>query len=64
MKVHKVFDRIVALLEEMNLIDKASCISQAGIAKLRKIFKDIRNVKQEDLKLFFNSDSEKMTGND
>jgi precorrin-2/cobalt-factor-2 C20-methyltransferase len=51
MKVHKVFDRIVALLEEMNLIDKASCISQAGM-ETEKIFKDIRNVKQEDLSYF------------
>jgi len=51
MKVHKVFDQIVALLQEMNLIDKASCISQAGM-ETEKIFKDIRNVKQEDLSYF------------
>jgi len=51
MKVHKVFDQIVALLQEMNLIDKASCISQAGMES-EKIFKDIRNVQQEDLSYF------------
>ncbi len=51
MKVHKVFDQIVSLLQEMNLIDKASCISQAGM-ETEKIFKDIRNVKQEDLSYF------------
>jgi precorrin-2/cobalt-factor-2 C20-methyltransferase len=51
MKVHKVFDQIVDLLQEMDLIDKASCISQAGMED-EKIFKDIRNVKQEDLSYF------------
>jgi len=51
MKVHKAFDQIVDLLQEMNLINKAACISQAGMED-EKIFKNIRDVKQEDLSYF------------
>ncbi|MBI5098399.1 MAG: precorrin-2 C(20)-methyltransferase [Nitrospirae bacterium] len=51
MKVHKAFDQIVDLLQEMNLINKAACISQAGMED-EKIFKNIKDVKQEDLSYF------------
>lgn len=51
MKVHKTFDQIVALLQDMGLIDKAACISQAGMED-EKIFKNIKDVKQEDLSYF------------
>jgi precorrin-2/cobalt-factor-2 C20-methyltransferase len=51
MKVHKAFDQIVDLLQEMDLINKAACISQAGMED-EKIFKNIKDVKQEDLSYF------------
>lgn len=51
MKVHKVFEQIVELLQGINLIDRAVYISQASMDK-EKIFKNIKDVKKEDLNYF------------
>jgi len=51
MKVHKVFDQVLELLDEMRLSDKAAYISRAGMDEER-VFKDIRGVRPEDLNYF------------
>lgn len=51
MKVHKVFNEIRKTLNEMNLLDNAVYITQAGM-KDEKIFKNIRDVKEKDLNYF------------
>ncbi|MDI6735170.1 MAG: precorrin-2 C(20)-methyltransferase [bacterium] len=51
MKVHKVFDNILKILTTKNLLDKAIYVSRAGMDDER-IFKDIRDVCEEDLNYF------------
>lgn len=51
MKVNKVLNDIVRLLAEMDLVDKAVCISRAGMDD-EKIFHDIREIKQDTLNYF------------
>jgi precorrin-2/cobalt-factor-2 C20-methyltransferase len=51
MKVHKVFGDIMKILESVNLIDKAIYISRAGMDD-EKIFKNIRDVREENLNYF------------
>ncbi|MBU0600752.1 precorrin-2 C(20)-methyltransferase [bacterium] len=51
MKVHKVFGDIVKALTSMGMLDRATYISRAGMED-EAIFKDIRDVKAEDLNYF------------
>ncbi len=51
MKVHRVFDKILKTLEEMNLLNNSIYISRAGM-KDERIFKDLRDMKEEDLNYF------------
>jgi len=51
MKVNKVFNEILKLLSEMDLVGNAVCVSRAGMED-EKIFKDIREIKQEALNYF------------
>lgn len=51
MKVNKVFNEIVTILSEMNLIGNAVCISRAGMED-EKVIKDIKTIQQEGLNYF------------
>lgn len=51
MKVHRVFDRVRNILNDMSLTDNAVYISRAGMDD-EKIFRDIKNLKREDLNYF------------
>ena len=51
MKVNKVFNEIVRLLSEMNMSQKAVCISRAGMED-EMIFDNILEIKQEELNYF------------
>ncbi len=51
MKVNRVFGRMVEVLEEMNLVSNAVCVSRAGMEDER-IFRDIRTLKEEDMNYF------------
>ena len=51
MKVSKVFNEIVDMLSDMNLIENAVCISNAGTDD-EKIFRNIREAGEEDLNYF------------
>ncbi|RJQ18083.1 MAG: precorrin-2 C(20)-methyltransferase [Nitrospiraceae bacterium] len=51
MKVHKVFDRVVELLREMDLTGKAVYVGRAGMED-EKIVRDIQSMKREDLSYF------------
>ncbi len=51
MKVNKVLNKIVQLLTEMGLVEKAVCVSRVGMSD-EKIMKDIREIKQEELNYF------------
>lgn len=51
MKVHRVFDNVLNILNEMNLTNNAVYISRAGMED-EKIFKNIRSVKKDDLDYF------------
>jgi precorrin-2/cobalt-factor-2 C20-methyltransferase len=51
MKVHRVFDKVLKILDGMNLTDNAVYISRAGMAD-EKIFKNIRDIKEGDLNYF------------
>ena len=51
MKVHRVFDIILKILDELNLTDKAAYVVKAG-TESEKIFKNINEVKKEDLNYF------------
>lgn len=51
MKVHRVFDKVRDILEDMNLIDNTIYICRAGM-KDEKIFRDIRGVGEDDLNYF------------
>ncbi|PKL51979.1 MAG: precorrin-2 C(20)-methyltransferase [Nitrospira bacterium HGW-Nitrospira-1] len=51
MKVHKVFDKVLNMLNEMNLTGNAVYISRAGMED-EKIFHSITDVKEDDLNYF------------
>ena len=51
MKVHGVFNSVRNILNDMNLADNAVYISRAGMDD-EKIFRDIKNIKLEDLNYF------------
>jgi len=51
MKVHKVFDKVLKTLTEMNLVKNAVYISRAGMDE-EIIIRDIRDVKADDLNYF------------
>jgi precorrin-2/cobalt-factor-2 C20-methyltransferase len=51
MKVHKVFNNILKTLNEMNLLKNAVYVSKAGMEDER-VFKNIMDVKPEDLNYF------------
>ncbi|WP_333652671.1 precorrin-2 C(20)-methyltransferase [Dissulfurispira sp.] len=51
MKVHRVFDRVLTILNEMNLTNNAVYVSRAGMDD-EKIFKNIRDIKEGDLNYF------------
>jgi precorrin-2/cobalt-factor-2 C20-methyltransferase len=51
MKVHRVFDKVLKILDGMNLTDNAVYISRAGMDD-EKIFKNIRDIKESDLNYF------------
>jgi precorrin-2/cobalt-factor-2 C20-methyltransferase len=51
MKVHMVFDRVLTILNEMNLTNNAVYVSRAGMAD-EKIFRNIRDIKETDLNYF------------
>ncbi|MBI5101073.1 MAG: precorrin-2 C(20)-methyltransferase [Nitrospirae bacterium] len=51
MKVHRVFDKVVGILDEMGLLSNAVYIARAGMAD-EKIFTDIRNIREDDLNYF------------
>ncbi len=51
MKVHRTFENILRVLAEMNLLDRATYVSKAGMED-EKIFKHIRDVREEDLNYF------------
>ena len=51
MKVNKVLGEIIKLLEEMNLIGNAVCVSRAGMED-ETIYRDITKIKQEGLNYF------------
>ncbi len=51
MKVHKAFDNVLQTLNEMNFQDNAVYISKAGMED-EKIFRNILDVKKEDLNYF------------
>lgn len=51
MKAHRVFEKILATLDEMGLTSNAVYISQAGMEE-EKIVRDIKNLKGEELNYF------------
>jgi len=51
MKVHRVFDMVLHVLDEMRLTEKAVYVSRAGMDD-EKIFRNIKDVKEEDLNYF------------
>jgi precorrin-2/cobalt-factor-2 C20-methyltransferase len=51
MKVHRVFDRVLNMLDDMNLVDNAVYVSRAGMGD-EKIFKNIRDIRETDLNYF------------
>lgn len=51
MKVHKVFAKMLGVLDEMNLTSNAVCVSRAGMED-EKIFRDIRTMKEGDMNYF------------
>jgi len=51
MKVNKVFDKILSLLEEFGLVESAVIVEMAGTDK-EKVIKDIRSIKDKTLHYF------------
>jgi len=51
MKVHKVFDKVISILNDMNLLDKSMYISRLGMAD-EKVILNLKNVKENDLDYF------------
>ncbi len=48
MKVHRVFDKVIELIKEMDLLKKAVYVKRAGMED-EKIFKDITKITKDDL---------------
>lgn len=51
MKVHNVLPRLITLLDELNLIDRAVCYEQCGMVG-QKIYGDLRQIIDHDLHYF------------
>lgn len=51
MKVHRVFDKVLTILNEMNITNNAVYISRAGMDD-EKIFRNIKDIKETDLDYF------------
>ncbi len=51
MKVHRVFGRVLAALDDLDLTSRAVCVSRAGMED-EKIYRDIRQIKEEDMNYF------------
>ncbi len=51
MKVHRVVGSVVRVLEEMNLLERAVCVSRIGMDGER-IFTDLKSLKAEDIDYF------------
>ncbi len=51
MKVNKVLNEIVQVLSDLDLVEKAVCVSRVGMDD-EKVIKDIREIKQEELNYF------------
>jgi len=51
MKVHKKMDRLVAMLEELGLVDKAILFERFGLPE-QKVYTDIRKVQDQELHYF------------
>ena len=51
MKVHRVFKKVIGILDEMHLTAHAVYISRAGMED-EKIFRDIKALKEEDMNYF------------
>lgn len=51
MKVNKVFNEIHGILAEMDIVKNAVCVSRVGMED-EKIFRDIRDIKQDELNYF------------
>ena len=51
MKVHKVFGKVLEILEEMDLAGRAVYIARAGMED-EKIFRDVRKVREDDMNYF------------
>jgi precorrin-2/cobalt-factor-2 C20-methyltransferase len=51
MKVHRVFGKVVAILDEMGLTARAAYIVRAGMVD-EKIFRDIKTLKEDDMNYF------------
>lgn len=51
MKVNKVFDKILGILEELGLVDSAIVVEMASTDK-EKIIKNLRSIKEENLHYF------------
>jgi precorrin-2/cobalt-factor-2 C20-methyltransferase len=51
MKVHKVFGKVLGILEDMDLTSRAVCVSRAGMED-EEISRDIRALKEEDMNYF------------
>ena len=51
MKVHRVFGKVVKILEEMGLTEHAVYIERAGMDD-EKIFRDLRKLKEDDMNYF------------
>jgi precorrin-2/cobalt-factor-2 C20-methyltransferase len=51
MKVHRVFGKVLSILDDLRLTSGAVCISRAGMED-EKIFTDIRAMKEEDMNYF------------
>jgi precorrin-2/cobalt-factor-2 C20-methyltransferase len=51
MKVHRVFDKVLGILDDLKLTSRAVCISRAGMED-EKIYTDIRTIREEDMNYF------------
>ncbi len=51
MKVHRVFGKVLQILDEMNLTDRAVYVSRTGMDN-EKVFRNIKEVREEDLNYF------------
>ncbi|MBI3592238.1 MAG: precorrin-2 C(20)-methyltransferase, partial [Nitrospirae bacterium] len=51
MKIHKVFDKVLSILDDLNLADNAVYVSRAGMDD-EQIFRNIRDLRGKDLNYF------------